>query len=67
MGKSEIALHNPPGPTKELGMMKILYADHFLGRITSICKLDVVVNVIRKKLTKQQLQLFKDNIFGHFL
>ncbi|GAY67394.1 hypothetical protein CUMW_256080 [Citrus unshiu] len=67
MGKSKIALHNSPGPTKERGMMKIPYADHFPGRITSMCKLDVVVNVIREKLTKQQLQLFKDNIFGHFL
>ncbi|GAY60485.1 hypothetical protein CUMW_202320 [Citrus unshiu] len=67
MGKSKIALHNPPGPTKEPGMMNIPYADHFPGCITSMCKLDVVVNAIPEKLTKQQLQLFKDNIFGHFL
>ena len=67
MGKSKLALHNPPGPIKEPGMMKIPYVDHFPGRITSMCKLDVVVNAIREKLTRQQLQLFKDNIFGHFL
>ncbi|XP_024042914.1 uncharacterized protein LOC112099703 [Citrus clementina] len=52
---------------KEPGMMKIPYVDHFPGRITSMCKLDVVVNAIREKLTRQQLKLFKDNIFGHFL
>ena len=52
---------------KELGMMKIPYVDHFPGRITSMCKLDVIVNAIREKLTRQQLTLFKDNIFGHFL
>ncbi|GAY68199.1 hypothetical protein CUMW_262290 [Citrus unshiu] len=48
-------------------MMKILYADHFPERITSMCKLDVVVNAIWETLTKQQLQPFKENIFGHFL
>ena len=32
-----------------------------------MCKLDVVVNAIREKLTKQQLKLCKDDIFGHFL
>ena len=67
MGKSKLALHNPPRLMKEPGMMKISYVDHFPGRITSMCKLDVVVNVIREKLTRQQLKLFKDNIFGHFL
>ena len=67
MGKSKLALHNPPGPIKEPGMMKIPYVDHFPGRITSMCKLDVVVNAIREKLTRQQLKLFKDDIFGHFL
>ena len=67
MGKLKIALHNPPGSRKEPGMMKIPYVDHFPGRITSMCKLDDVVNAIREKLTRQQLQLFKDNIFGHFL
>ena len=48
-------------------MMKIPYADHFPRRITSMCKFDVIVNAIWEKLTKQQLQMFKDNIFGHFL
>ncbi|GAY66716.1 hypothetical protein CUMW_251010, partial [Citrus unshiu] len=67
MGKSKLALHNPPGPINEPGMMKILYVDHFPGRITSMCKLDVVVNAIQEKLTRQQLQLFKNNIFGRFL
>ena len=67
MRKSKIALHNSPGPMKKPGMMKIPYADHFPRRITSMCKLDAVVNAIQEKLTKQQLQLFKENIFGHFL
>ena len=47
-------------------MMKIPYGDHSPGRITSMCKLDVVVNAIREKLIKRQLKLFKDDIFGHF-
>ena len=47
--------------------MKIPYDDHFPGCIMSMCKLDVVVNAIREKLTKRQLKLFKDGIFGHFL
>lgn len=46
--------------------MKISYSDHFFGRVTSMCKLDTVV-AIREKLTKPQLKLFKDNIFGHFI
>ena len=46
MGKSKIALHNPPEPRKEPEMMKIPYGDHFPGRITSMCKLDVIVNAI---------------------
>lgn len=49
------------------GMMQIPYTDHFPGRITSMCKLDTVVKVIEGKLTKRQLQLFKKDIFGHFL
>lgn len=64
MAKSNIALHNPPGPTKESRMMKIPYGNHFPGHITSICKLNAVVNSIQEKLTKQQLKLFKDDIFG---
>lgn len=30
-------------------------------------KLDVVVKSIQEKLIKQQLQLFRKDIFGHFL
>lgn len=32
----------------------------------SVCKLDTVVKGIQKKLTKQQLKLFKEDIFGHY-
>ena len=67
MAKLKIALHNPLGPKKEVRMMKIPYGDHFPGCITSMCKLDVVVNAIREKLTKWQLKLFKDDIIRHFL
>ena len=51
----------------ELGMMKLAYADHFPGRISSMCKLSSVVKVIEEKLTKRQLSMFKKDIFGHFL
>ncbi|GAY54484.1 hypothetical protein CUMW_157050 [Citrus unshiu] len=43
------------------------YADHFPGRISSMCKLSSVVKVIEEKLTKRQLNMFKNDIFGHFL
>ena len=51
----------------KLGKMKLAYADHFLGRISSMCNFSIVIKVIERKLTKRQLRLFKDNIFGHFL
>ena len=46
MAKLKIAMYNPPRPMKEPGMMKISYAVYFSGRITSMCKLDTVVNAI---------------------
>lgn len=47
--------------------MKIAYGDHFLRHITSMYKFDIVVKAIRENLTKQQLQLFKKDLFGHFM
>ncbi|XP_052288750.1 uncharacterized protein LOC127899412 [Citrus sinensis] len=50
MGKSKLALHNPPGPIKEPGMMKIPYVDHFPGRITTVEGLPLEwVEKIRRK------------------
>ena len=60
MAKSE-------SPGIEVGKMYFGYADHFPGRISSMCKLSSVVKVIEEKLTKRQLNLFKKDIFGHFL
>ncbi|GAY59143.1 hypothetical protein CUMW_192300 [Citrus unshiu] len=51
----------------ELGRMILPYADHFPGRILSICNLSTGVKVIERKLTKRQLYLLKKGIFGHFL
>lgn len=50
---------------KEACMMKIAYGDHFLRRITSMYKFDIVVKAIRENLTKPQLQPFKKDIFGY--
>ncbi|GAY63400.1 hypothetical protein CUMW_225250 [Citrus unshiu] len=51
----------------EVGKMYFRYADHFSGRISSMCKLSLVVKAIEEKLTKRQLSMFKKDIFGHFL
>ncbi|XP_052298878.1 uncharacterized protein LOC127902803 [Citrus sinensis] len=51
----------------EVGKMYFRYADHFPSRISSMCKLSSVVKVIEEKLTKRQLNVFKKDIFGHFL
>ena len=47
--------------------MKLAYTDHFPGRISSTCNFSTVVKAIERKLTKRQLRLFKDHIFGYFL
>ena len=65
--KLKIEKYNPPRPTNESGMMKVSYGDHFSRRITIMCKLDTVVKAIWEKLTKWQLKLLKDEIFGHFM
>ncbi|GAY60940.1 hypothetical protein CUMW_205960 [Citrus unshiu] len=51
----------------EVGRMYFRYVDHFPGQISSMCNLSSVVKAIEEKLTKQQLNLFKKDIFGHFL
>ena len=51
----------------EVGKMYFRYADHFPGRISSMCMLSSVVKAIEEKLTKRQLSMFKKDIFGHFL
>ena len=60
MAKSESSEIKP-------GMMYFRYADHFPGRISSMCNLFLVVKAIEQKLTKRKLNLFKKDIFGHFL
>lgn len=60
MAKSE-------SPDIEVGKMYFHYADHFPGRISSMCMLSSVVKAIEEKLTKRQLTMLKKNIFGHFL
>ncbi|GAY57741.1 hypothetical protein CUMW_181790 [Citrus unshiu] len=60
MAKSE-------SPDIEVGKMYFRYADHFPGRISSMCMLSSVVKAIEEKLTKWQLTMFKKDIFGHFL
>ena len=60
MAKSE-------SPDIEVGKMYFRYAAHFPGRISSMCKLSSVVKAIEEKLTKRQLNMFKNDIFGHFL
>ncbi|XP_052299745.1 uncharacterized protein LOC127903119 [Citrus sinensis] len=60
MAKSE-------SPDIEVGKMYFRYADHFPSRISSMCMLSSVVKAIEEKLTKRQLTMFKNDIFGHFL
>ncbi|XP_024035453.1 uncharacterized protein LOC112096264 [Citrus clementina] len=60
MAKSE-------SPDIEVGKMYFRYADHFPGRISSMCMLSSVVKAIEEKLTNRQLSMFKKDIFGHFL
>lgn len=47
--------------------MKVPYGNQFPKRIMNMCKLDTIVKSIREKLTKRQLKLFKDNIYGHII
>ncbi|XP_052300032.1 uncharacterized protein LOC107177970 [Citrus sinensis] len=51
----------------EVGRMYFRYADHFPGRISSMYNLSSVLKAIDEKLTKRQLNMFKKDIFGHFL
>ena len=51
----------------EVGRMYFRYADYFAGRISSMCNLSSVVKAVDEKLTKRQLNMFKKDIFGHFL
>ncbi|GAY57338.1 hypothetical protein CUMW_178670 [Citrus unshiu] len=51
MAKSE-------SPDIEVGKMYFRYADHFPGRISSMCKLSSIVKAIEGKLTKRQLSIF---------
>ncbi|GAY66887.1 hypothetical protein CUMW_252420 [Citrus unshiu] len=60
MAKSE-------SPDIEVGKMYFRYTDHFSGRISTMCKLSLVVKAIEEKLTKPRLSMFKKDIFGHFL
>ncbi|GAY42361.1 hypothetical protein CUMW_066240 [Citrus unshiu] len=60
MAKSE-------SPDIDVGKMYFSYADHFPGRISSMCKLSSVIKAIEEKLTKRPLTMFKKDIFGHFL
>ena len=55
MAKSE-------SPDIEVGKMYFGYADHFPGRISSMCKLSSVVKAIEEKLTNRQLRMFKKEI-----
>lgn len=52
--------------TTKLGTMKIPKTEHFPGRITNTSKFGNVIEAIKRKLTKQQLRLFRKDIFGHF-
>ncbi|GAY56585.1 hypothetical protein CUMW_173050 [Citrus unshiu] len=51
----------------EVGRMYFRYANHFPGRILSMCNLSSVVKTIDEKLIKRQLNMFKKDIFRHFL
>ncbi|GAY60662.1 hypothetical protein CUMW_203770 [Citrus unshiu] len=51
----------------EVGRMYFRYADHFPGRISSMCNLSSVIKAIEEKLTKRQLNLFKKDVFEYFL
>ena len=51
----------------EVGMMYFHYVDHFSGLILSMYNLSSVVKAIEEKLTKRQLNLYKKDVFGHFL
>ena len=66
MAKKPRSKRNPPGPTKEPGRMKIPASEHFPGRITNTSKFGNVMEAIKRKLTRQQLRLFKKDIFGQF-
>ena len=60
MTKSEVSRN-------KLSKMKLAYADHFPGRISSMCNFSTVIKAIEQKLTKRQLHMFKKYIFGPFL
>ncbi|KAH9671507.1 hypothetical protein KPL70_017399 [Citrus sinensis] len=66
MAKKPRSKRNPPGPRKKPGMMKILASEHFPGRITNTSKFGNVMEAIKRKLTRQQLRLFKKDIFCQF-
>ena len=67
MAKKPQAKRNPPDPKREPGTVKISASEHFPGRITNLSKFGNVMEAIKTKLTKRQLKLFKEDIFGHFV
>ena len=66
MAKKPRSKRNPPGPRKKPGRMKIPASEHFPGRITNTSKFGNIMETIKRKLTRQQLRLFKKDVFGQF-
>ena len=67
MAKKKLAKRNPPAPMKDPSVTKLGFDDHFPGCIIETSKFKRVIQVIRSKLTRKQLSLFKNDIFGHFM
>ena len=61
MAKKSRPKRNPPDPRKEPSRMKIPASEHFPGCITNTSKFVNVMEAIKRKLTRQQLRLFKKN------
>lgn len=51
----------------EPGMIKIHALEHFLEHITNTSKFRNVIEAIKGNLKKRQLELFKKDIFNHFV
>ena len=66
MAKKTRSKRNPPGLRNEPSKMKILASEYFPGRITNTSKFGNVMEAIKRKLTRQQLRLFKKDVFGQF-
>lgn len=59
MAKKQLVKRDMPGPRMEIDKIKLPVFDHFFRYIMHTLKFGPILEVIKKKLMKRQLHLFK--------